>query len=111
MSAAPWPPMWPCHKCGRRGRRNLGTQGWCEIHLGELYAGFHLDVWMTADQHSDALIAAAHDRLLLVSQTETPDDDALVAWGERLRRAVEVGIVMKPEAERAWRRAVRHAAA
>lgn len=29
--------LWPCHRCGAPGVRNLGTQGWCADHLGALY--------------------------------------------------------------------------
>lgn len=32
--------VWPCHQCGNPGVRNLGLEGWCPIHLGELYATF-----------------------------------------------------------------------
>lgn len=32
---------WPCSTCGADGHRNLGTQGFCAAHLGELYARFN----------------------------------------------------------------------
>jgi hypothetical protein len=31
---------WPCHECGGRGVRNLGTRGYCSAHLSELYSRF-----------------------------------------------------------------------
>ena len=32
--------LWPCHKCGNPGVRNLGTSGYCSAHLAQLYATF-----------------------------------------------------------------------
>ena len=31
---------WPCDTCGQPGYRNVGTQGYCAGHLGELYKSF-----------------------------------------------------------------------
>jgi len=38
-------------------------------------------------------------------------DTVMMAWGERLQRAVTAGVLSRHEAERAWRRAVHHVAA
>ena len=32
--------LWPCGTCGAPGIRNLGTDGYCARHLGELYDRF-----------------------------------------------------------------------
>lgn len=37
--------LWPCCKCDAPGIRNLGTQGWCPVHLEQLYAGFDPSVF------------------------------------------------------------------
>lgn len=37
--------LWPCHKCGNPGAKNLGTQGWCSTHLAQLYATFDPAIW------------------------------------------------------------------
>lgn len=63
-------------------------------------------VWCARSRQ--VLIAHEHDTLL--RPPESDDERVVLAWGERLRRAVDVGILTKQEAERAWRRAVRHAA-
>lgn len=31
---------WPCTTCGEPGVRNLGTDGWCALHLAELLGRF-----------------------------------------------------------------------
>jgi hypothetical protein len=36
-------------------------------------------------------------------------DDVLRAWGARLRRGVDAGVITRDEAERTWKRAVNHA--
>ncbi len=109
MSATPWPAMWPCHKCGDRGYKNLGKWGWCQRHLGELYATFNVDAFRNYDDQLELLRAAAHDRILSAPETEA--EPALLAWGERLQRAVESRIVTEKEARAAWTRAVNRVAA
>ena len=37
--------LWPCHKCGNPGAKNLGTQGWCSTHLAALYETFTPTIW------------------------------------------------------------------
>ena len=32
--------LWPCHRCGAPGVKNLGARGWCGRHLAGLYARF-----------------------------------------------------------------------
>jgi len=32
--------LWPCAKCDDPAVRNLGTQGWCALHLEKLYDTF-----------------------------------------------------------------------
>ena len=56
---------------------------------------------------------AAHTRAMLLAVPEVADganaDDVLRAWGARLRRGVDAGVVTRDEAERTWKRAVSHA--
>ena len=58
MTATPWPPMLACHKCGGRGYRNLGPQGWCEQHLAELFGSFAPHIYMTDEQRLAAVMKA-----------------------------------------------------
>ena len=62
-----------------------------------------------------AVHLAAHTRAMLLAVPDVPDggaaDDVFRAWGGRLRRGVDAGVITRPEAERAWRRAVGHVAA
>ncbi|MBU6315707.1 MAG: hypothetical protein KGR47_04305 [Acidobacteria bacterium] len=37
--------LWDCWKCGAHGVRNVGTRGYCGIHLAELFAQFSNDPW------------------------------------------------------------------
>lgn len=108
-TATPWPAMLPCHKCGSRGYRNLGTQGWCLDCVGSLYAGFHIDAFRSDNDHIVLLVEAEHDRRL--TPPESREHPALMAWANRLRLGVEAGIITKAEAESAWRRVARHVAA
>lgn len=105
MSATPWPPMLACHKCGGRGYRNLGPQGWCEQHLAELFGSFAPHIYMTDEQRLAAVMKADHDYTL------TPPlgrlFGALDAWAEQLESAIDFGTITRAEADTAWRRAVR----
>lgn len=40
--------LWPCHQCGNPGVRNIGTQGFCAVHLAALYATFDPAVFRMA---------------------------------------------------------------
>lgn len=77
--------------------------GWCGI------AGERCE-WCRA--HREHLIA--HQRSVLLTVPEVAEgaaaDEVLTAWGERLRRGVEVGVILRDEAERVWRRAANRAA-
>lgn len=109
MTARPWPPMLPCHKCGGRGHRNLGVQGWCERHCGELYATFPPHVWMSDEQLAAAQRKTDHDYVL-----QLPTDDlfgAIEDWADRLEWAIDTGTITRTEADHAWRLAVRYGAA
>ena len=61
-------------------------------------------------------LLAEHQRSLLI---RPPDIDAkhqsydtvMMAWGERLKRAVDAGVLTRTQAQAAWRRGVGHAAA
>jgi len=60
-------------------------------------------------------LLADHQRSLLLRVPEIdPDhhdaDTVLMAWGERLRRAVDAGVLTRSQAEIVWRRAVNHVA-
>lgn len=37
--------LWPCSTCGADGYRNLGTQGLCAAHLGDLLRSFDPSVF------------------------------------------------------------------
>lgn len=32
--------IWPCDRCGNPGVRNVGAEGYCSVHLAEMYARF-----------------------------------------------------------------------
>ena len=36
---------WPCSTCNAPGVRNLGTDGYCAVHLARLYGRFDPAVW------------------------------------------------------------------
>ena len=37
--------LWDCHKCAGTGVRNVGAQGYCGTHLGELHNKFNKNVF------------------------------------------------------------------
>jgi len=130
-----------CWRCDAPAVRSIGTRDYCGTHLAELLRGFDPAIWTTngvglpcgllrpeygplvedlrcvacgagwaglagdpcewCKRHREVLIDHEHDLVLQVP--EVADD--------RLRRAVDVGIIERREAERAWRRAVRNVAA
>ena len=104
MSATPWPPMQACHKCGGRGRRNLGRQGWCELHLGGLFATFPPHVWQSTEQRLARQAQVDHDYALQAPVVELLD--AYDNWADALDAAVKAGTITRAEADKAWRKAV-----
>lgn len=79
------------------------------VACGATWAGLAGELCAWCVRSRQALLD--HERDLLLRLPDELDDERVVlAWGDRLRRAVDVGLVTKPEAERVWRRAVvRHA--
>ena len=141
--------LWPCTRCGGRGVRNLGTEGWCALHLGELLATFDPAVFDLAGvgviegPARPDIFPGAHDlrcvacgatwvgaplspcpwcdrlRASMVRHSaelvmRPPDvavghprrEDALLAWADRLERAVAAELITRDRAEAALRREV-----
>ena len=65
--------------------------------------------------HRNLLVQSQRDRILRAPSPADDDplplDQRMFAWGERLKRAVEAGLVTRDEAQRVWRLAVHHVAA
>ena len=106
MSATTWPPMLACHKCGGRGCRNLGRQGWCEKCLGELFATFAPHVWQSTEQRLAMPAQVDHDYVLQPPTVKLLD--AFDNWADQLEAAVKAGTITRAEADTAWRKAVQH---
>ena len=79
------------------------------VACGAGWAGLAGDPCEWCRRSREVLIDHEHDLVLQVP--EVADESSLTVWGDRLRRAVDAGIIERREAERAWRRAVRHVAA
>lgn len=52
----------------------------------------------------------AHQRALLLEMPAERTEQALTAWGQRLRQAVDAKLITRSEAQRAWAKAVPHVA-
>lgn len=95
-------PPWPCHKCGEPGARNIGTQGWCDVHLGELFARMAADL---EHRHADRVRALLLPPSVPDDITDTELADVLRRWADDLWGAVVAGDITRDEAEHLMRAA------
>jgi len=145
---------WPCSTCGEAGVKNLGTRGYCSLHLSDLLSKFDPVVFQLngvglqdgrmrpdygphwADLRCCACGATwvgvpgdpcgwCTEALRIITEFQAelvcrrPDvdpaaanyDAAIVAWAERLARAVNAGLIDDATARRVLGRCeVAHAA-
>lgn len=78
------------------------------------WAGFAGEAcpWCTASaqrqqEHQAALVLQPPD----TARDDTTHETRMLAWGQRMKRAVDAGIITTDQARRAWRRATRKAVA
>jgi hypothetical protein len=93
-------------------RLDYGPSGWADLQCDQCGAGWTGQI-DTACPWCDERIDRQWDdqrRLVLTPPDVDPDDrtypQALVAWGERLNRAIESGLISVEEASTAYRKAV-----
>lgn len=81
---------------------------------GATWHGLHGEPCWWCQRHRELI--EDHQRAILLACPEVDPADVLYtarmsAWAGRLRRAVEIGLLTRPEAEAAYRKAVGHVAA